>query len=540
MATILKQRRDTAANWALSNPVIPDGQLCFDTTNNTFRIGDGTTNYNSLSIQSGTAGADGADGTGTGGSIEAIADGVLANGDKVILQSDGTVKIISETTTNNPASVGSEVTINPSSFVNGAKPVFDSNSNKIVIAYQQQDLSTPSGAAVVGTVTGTSISFGTPVVFSSSSVAEIEATFDSNANKVVIAYSEASTGKAIVGTVSGTSISFGTAATWISTNGTNWKDITFDSNSNKVVIAFSDTSLSNYGRAIVGTVSGTSISFGAINSFANVDTAAIALTFDSNLNKVVISYTDVTNIYYGKVIVGTVSGTSISFGSVVFFNSFVTTDIATTFDSNSNKVVTAFKDGGMNNYGSAIVGTVSGTSISFGTKVAFDTIASLYIAITFDSISNDVIISYAKNGGDGKVIVGTVSGTSISYGSEIEFNSGISRHGKSGFDSNANKVVIAWTDSSPTHSKVIVYENTSITITTNLTTDNFIGISNGVYADTATATIQVVGSTDDAQSGLTTGSKYYVQGDGTVNTTPGVPSVYAGMSLSTTKLLIKG
>ncbi len=62
MASVLRQRRDTAANWSVKNPIIPDGQLCFDTSNNTFRIGDGTTNYNSLLIQSGTTGATGATG----------------------------------------------------------------------------------------------------------------------------------------------------------------------------------------------------------------------------------------------------------------------------------------------------------------------------------------------------------------------------------------------------------------------------------------------------------------------------------------------
>jgi len=56
MAVILRQRRDTAANWATNNPVIPDGQLCFDETNNTFRIGDGAANYADLSIQSGIPG----------------------------------------------------------------------------------------------------------------------------------------------------------------------------------------------------------------------------------------------------------------------------------------------------------------------------------------------------------------------------------------------------------------------------------------------------------------------------------------------------
>ena len=59
MATILRQRRDTAANWTSVNPIIPDGQLCFDETNHTFKIGDGSTNYESLPIQSGVPGQDG-------------------------------------------------------------------------------------------------------------------------------------------------------------------------------------------------------------------------------------------------------------------------------------------------------------------------------------------------------------------------------------------------------------------------------------------------------------------------------------------------
>ena len=50
MAVILRQRRDIAANWTANNPVIPDGQLCFDETNNVFKIGNGTDNYLDLPI----------------------------------------------------------------------------------------------------------------------------------------------------------------------------------------------------------------------------------------------------------------------------------------------------------------------------------------------------------------------------------------------------------------------------------------------------------------------------------------------------------
>jgi hypothetical protein len=56
MASILKQRRDTEGNWEALNPVIPDGQLCFDITNNLFKIGDGINVYSALPVQSGSPG----------------------------------------------------------------------------------------------------------------------------------------------------------------------------------------------------------------------------------------------------------------------------------------------------------------------------------------------------------------------------------------------------------------------------------------------------------------------------------------------------
>ena len=44
-----------------------------------------------------------------------------------------------------------------------------------------------------------------------------------------------------------------------------------------------------------------------------------------------------------------------------------------TFDSSNNKVVIAYVDGGDSSKGKAIVGTVSNTSISFGTAAVFET-----------------------------------------------------------------------------------------------------------------------------------------------------------------------
>ena len=87
--------------------------------------------------------------------------------------------------------------------------------------------------------------------------------------------------------------------------------------------------------------------------------------------------------------VSVVSGSAVSVGSASVFESASTDYPAVTFDSNSNKIVIAYRDLGNSNYGTAIVGTVSGTSITFGTPVVYVSASSTYNSATFDSNSNN-------------------------------------------------------------------------------------------------------------------------------------------------------
>ena len=168
----------------------------------------------------------------------------------------------------------------------------------------------------------------------------------------------------MVGTVSGTSISFGTPVVFESAV-TRYSAVAYDTNAQKVVIAYKDSDNSNSSTAIVGTVSGTSISFGTPVVFESQNSDNFAITYDANAQKVVIFYQTTSN-EYGGAIVGTVSGTSISFGSAQSIENRVNTNLAITYDASAQKVVLAYKDNGNSNYGTAVVGTVSGTSISFG------------------------------------------------------------------------------------------------------------------------------------------------------------------------------
>ncbi len=332
---------------------------------------------------------------------------------------------------------------------------FDSSNNKVVLIYRDNGNSN-YGTALVGTIdtSDDSISWGSATVFESASIGGTSLTFDSSNNKVVGFFKDIGDSnkmKGIVGTVSGTSISFG-SATDVSTAGADFAAATFDTNSNKVVVAFTDSNNSGYGTARVGTVSGTSISFGTavVYTSAEANHEADSITFDSSNNRVVIAYTLSSGTNRGNAIVGTVSGTDISFGTQVAFNANFSGHQTATFDTSNNKVVIAFQDSSNSDQGTAVVGTVdpSDNSISFGSEAIFNAAGTDTISSTFDSTSNTVLIAYrdAGDSSDGVVIVGTVSGTSISFGSENKYSTGTAYRNRIIYDSNAKRAVVIYSE----------------------------------------------------------------------------------------------
>ena len=74
---------------------------------------------------------------------------------------------------------------------------------------------------------------------------------------------------------------------------------------------------------------------------------------------------------------------------------------------------------------------------------------------------------------------------------------------------------------------------------TNLTATNFIGFAQQTVSDNEDVKVATTGQTDNNQSSLTPATQLYVQGDGTLSTTAGTPSVLGGTALSSTKILIK-
>ena len=475
-----------------------------------------------------------------GGSLEATASGTLSDGSTVIVNADGTVSVAGLQST--PQTSGASNTFNSQdSDFTPQSATFDSANNKVIIVWEESN----NGKIIVGDVnpSNNSITFGSKQTFISyTNYYMYSMTYNSNAGRIVIAFTDSGgsdKGYAIVGQVSGTSVTFGSAVLF---NNAATYDVGITSLSdNRVVIVYRDNGNSSYGTAIVGTISGNSISYGSEYVFNSSYSQHIGITYDSTNDRIVIGFRDEYNTANrSSAVVGNVSGTTITFGSVVRLDSNGSNGYnhSAVHDSSTGKTVIAWKD----TIGKAVVGTVnaSSNSISFGSAVTYNNGSTNDVTTAFDSYSNQILIGFQDDSDADEpttVIAGTVSGTTINFGTKLKLATTDGYRTAMTFDSNSNKAVIVYKDTDNSGSGVAIVYQPPVTAT-NLTSENFIGISNGAYSDGQTATIQIAGSVDDAQSSLTPGQQYYVQGDGTLSETADSPSVLAGTAIATTKLAI--
>lgn len=468
--------------------------------------------------------------------FKAKASGAITAGKPCVVETDGDVAQVAGVS----EGTGSAVTF--SAYPLSTQCVYDSNAQKVVAAYYDAANSN-YGTAVVITISGSSISFGTPVVYNSATTLDVDCSYDANAQKVVIIYEDVGNseyGTAIVGTVSGTSISFGSEAVFESSAIANLQ-IVYDANAQKHLITYRIPHPSDYGYGIVGTVSGTSISFG---SRADLATSGYfshtAMAYDANAQKSVVVWRDGSNSNYGTARVATISGTSVSFGTAAVYESAAVQFQGAGYDSTAQKVIIAYRDNANSNQGTAVVGTISGTSISFGSVEVFEGGATRQIQVIYDASADTTVLAYRDddNSEKGTIRTATISGTSLSFGgSFIIFEAGAIGGLGGVYDSSAERTALVYTDEGNSNTGTgIVFANES----TNLTAENYIGIAEYAAADTETATVFIKGGVSPDQSSLTPGQTYFVQTDGTIATSAGTPSVTAGTAVTSTKLIVKG
>ena len=520
-------------------------------TSNPGSASEGDAYYNSsdsqLNIYDGSAWASAGAG---GNSVELTASGSISDGQPVIIKSDG--KVAGVATVGVAQTNGTKVAFQESGVSTGdIDAAYDTSAQKVVVAFRDNTNSSARNAQnAVITVNGTTVSWDSQEHNLMTQQSEyIGITYVPDQERTVSVWrntssgSDADKGFAYVvdvatngtWTTASAKVEFAAAGTDIQYPG-----IGYVGNS-KVVVAYRNDDDSNHGYAVVGTVTGdlstTSISFGTPVKFASHSTQYPKVAYDSSNDRVLITYRNNSN--YATAIVGQVSGTSISFGTAKVINSSFSEQVTGLYDPDTQQMLVAYRDGGNTN-GRCVVGSIdtSDNSFSHGSEVTFNAAESDYISMAYDTVANKAVIAFRHNNAELSVVEGTLGTQTATFSSRYGFGFDSIRIGAT-FDSVNEKVIIACQDGSDgNRGKVLAYQVGYTS--TNLTANNFLGFSDAAYSDGQTAKIQIAGSVDDAQSGLTTAKKHYVQNDGSLSTTAGNPSVEAGVGISTTQIIVLG
>jgi hypothetical protein len=287
---------------------------------------------------------------------------------------------------------------------------------------------------------------GTAQVFSAATSTWISSVYDPVADRIVVVNG---TGSAFVGEVGTDSVTYQSGVAFNGGSSALSTFMAFDSVNNKILIVYSDGGNSSYGTAVVGTVSGNSISFGTEAVFNSATTREISCAYDTNAGKFLIGYRDYGNSSYGTAIVATISGTSVSFGTAAVFESNTTEFVSAVYDITNQKTVITYA--GTTLVGYARVATISGTSVSFGTRATTSgggNYTGFYSSSAYDPDTSKVVNVYANLNSStrGESVVGTVSGTDISFGSTSTFDSGGTEKPVLAYNSAAQKMAVFWGD----------------------------------------------------------------------------------------------
>ena len=323
---------------------------------------------------------------------------------------------------------GSSYQVGTSSGSNYNK-VWAYSATKFIVAYYQNG-GTVGVYVQVGTVSGSSISYSTPVNLNMSVTNNIQIVGLSDNTFAVFgyAYSSPYTIKAKVCTINNDAVTVG--GTEYSISYMNGGGITYRAikvGSNKFLVAHSDYSNSYKGTCVIGTVSGTSITIGSANIFRNFNIGNIYLGVDLiGTDKVLFAVQDgdPNSNYYDGVVLATISDLSITVNSYTGISTSSDYPIFITTIDDSKFILTTMAS--TTYY--ARVGTLSGSSISFGstTSIGYVQYPMSYFGIKYDA--SKFVITYTPNSIDynnGYTIckVGTISGSSVSFDSGYAISS---------------------------------------------------------------------------------------------------------------------
>ena len=492
-----------------------------------------------------------------------VADGTIVSGKGVILTAAGKAAPIAESAV--AAALYDLETIASGTQYYGDW-CYDPVNDKLVFIFVNAAYSSYP-TYTIGTVTTNAVSWTTPTIIFSRSIGYLGVCYNATEDRIAMACQDSSLPKAIVGTSDGSTITWGSVVTitnpagytptWSNNNLVEWPG------TSKVVWCGVEGNLNYQGYACTATLSGSGASATSTWGTAATFTTAgysnrpkyMDMCYDQGVgDQVIITYgKGSTNV---EASAAAISGTTMTFGTAVAAISAAMGQYANAlaYDTANNKALMVYGAGATS--GNATISysrviSTTGSVITLGTQADFIGVVggspSQYAygflrALTYSSHSSNFVFMYLNTTEeDGFVTTVSISGTTNTWSdNQTEYNDNEVPDGNMFplYDPDTDQAVLCYRDKGT--SQYLVSQVYTIPYdATNLTATNLLGIAAGAISNTATGTINTWGSRNEVQTGLTIGSDYYVQGDGTITTTSTSPAQLIGTAISATQINIK-
>jgi len=277
-----------------------------------------------------------------------------------------------------------------------------------------------SGVAKIGTVTGQTAVLHDDAVFAAAiglnDISSIEE------DRFVVVYEDRDLpnhGYAKVGSISGTTITFGASGAYMSDTGSLGAPMSVSFlTPSSFVVAYQEGLSPNDEVVKIGTMSGTTITFGSGYTFAPSGNSSYVTVDRMSDTKFAIAYTDQNDGAKIKGIIGTVSSSgTVDFGDAAQFatnGSNIGMAIL-----NSDQIVVGYRQGFASLAGESKIGSVSGTTIGVGAASLF--LTTQVSRVTMNRVNDTAFLVTFRDGSNGLSKLGTVSGTTITYGESSEY-----------------------------------------------------------------------------------------------------------------------
>jgi hypothetical protein len=544
-------------------------------TNNTerFRIGSsgqlgiGGANYGTagqVMTSSGSGAAPTwADAGGGGGSFEATSDGNITAGETVYLKGTGNVDAISNSYVAQSVGTGVNLIGTSNLFVRAGQSFwYDSSTVGIVWNDNQQN-----AYIIIGTVSSNTVTWGSAVTIASSYTAGTEGVTQgvngagSDSDHVVAIYRQAD------GDIKFSLISrSGTTATVENTystsiGGSSATRIVYDSGNNCWLAMLRDGS---NGIIFKITRSGSTLT---LSSSVQILTSQFlneqcALVYDPDNARVIAMSQN------GYTLMGTVIDASPSTPTATSPVSIVNLSneglmtqnpdrFSMQYDTTNNRIITVATSG--NNAVSYVIFTAatSGTftvnkASFFGADAGLTNASNEYKATVYDTTYNNsskalYLFTNGFQGDDGsnKVFVAYLKADNLTFTDPV-YTSGFSQDNSEDIGSPSEKTYTGLQVEPSGNRALFLLRGGSTDIVRGLVYSpditqafNYIGLAGETISSSSTGEIQVLGSVNENQTGLSIASDYYVQLDGSLGTT-NAGFGFVGKALAATKILVKG